>query len=112
MEIDGSLVPTSSTGASHSIVIHQDNATFPSTIILDESNYPLWSQIMEMRIGARNKIGFLTGASKKPAADDPKFGAWLTENHKVKSWLIDSMSPVLMQRFVRLPTAMEVWEAV
>jgi hypothetical protein len=30
----------------------------------------------------------------------------------VKSWLIDSMSPLLMQRFIRLSTAKEIWEAV
>ena len=67
---------------------------------------------MEMRIGARNKTGFLTGATKKPEPEDPTFATWITESQKVKSWLIDSMSPLLMQRFIRLSTAKEIWEAV
>jgi hypothetical protein len=67
---------------------------------------------MEMRIGARNKTGYLTGAVKKPEPEDPMFATWITESQKVKSWLIDSMSPLLMQRFIRLSTAKEIWEAV
>ncbi|KAJ0113752.1 hypothetical protein Patl1_02117 [Pistacia atlantica] len=49
---------------------------------------------------------------KKPAPGDPTLGSWITENHRVKSWLIDSMSPSLMQRFIRLPTTRDIWEAV
>nr|GEX72935.1 hypothetical protein [Tanacetum cinerariifolium] len=64
---------------------------------------------MEMRIGARNKI---TRTTKKPDSKDPNYGTWVTKNQKVKSWLIDSMSPSLMQRFIRLPTTNEIWEAV
>jgi hypothetical protein len=94
------------------IIILQDNSAFPTGIILNETNYPLWSQLMEMRIGARNKAGYHTGVMKKPNHEDPTFTTWITENQKVKSWLIDSMSPLLMQRFIRLPTAKEIWEAV
>lgn len=49
---------------------------------------------------------------KKPESGDPNLGAWITENHRVKSWLIDSMSPSLMQWFIRLSTAKEIWEAI
>lgn len=67
---------------------------------------------MEMCIGARNKVGYPTGAMAKPALNDPNYDTWITENHKVKSWLIESMSPYLMQRFIRLVTEREIWEAV
>ena len=49
---------------------------------------------------------------KKPEYGDPNHGAWITENQRVKSWLIDSMSPSLMQRFIRLSTTKEIWEVV
>jgi hypothetical protein len=65
-----------------------------------------------MRIGARNKVGYLTGATAKPTLNDLNYDIWITENHKVKSWLIELMSPHLMQRFIRLVTAREIWEAV
>ncbi len=67
------------------IIIHQDNAAFPTSIILDDTNYPLWSKLMEMHIGARNKAGYLTGETKKPPPEDPNFGMWIIENHRVKS---------------------------
>nr|GMC58110.1 putative transcription factor interactor and regulator CCHC(Zn) family [Ipomoea batatas] len=90
----------------------QDNTPFPPGIILDDTNYPLWSQLMEMRIGVRNKYGFLTGTIPKPTEDDKQLETWLIDNNRVKCWLIDSMSPLLMQRFIRLQTAKEIWEVV
>uniref|UniRef100_A0A2C9W5T7 Retrotransposon gag domain-containing protein n=1 Tax=Manihot esculenta TaxID=3983 RepID=A0A2C9W5T7_MANES len=65
-----------------------------------------------MRIGSRNKARNLTGEAKKPPLEDPSYAIWVIENHKVKSWLIDSMDPLLMQRFICLSTAKEIWEAI
>ncbi|XP_014511358.1 uncharacterized protein LOC106770050 [Vigna radiata var. radiata] len=39
---------------------------------------------MDMRIGARNKSGYLTGATAKPSIDDPTYDNWVTENKRVK----------------------------
>ena len=94
------------------VVVHQDNSPFPIGIILDVTNYILWSQLMEMWIGARNRMGYLTRETKKPALGDPNLGSRISENQKVKSWLIDSTSLTLMQRFIRLPTTKDIWEAV
>jgi len=105
----GDQTPTS---LPQSVIVHHDNSTFPTSIALDETNFSLWSQLMEMRIGARNKIGFLTGEKVKPTTNDPSYATWITDNNRVKSWLIDSMSPHLMQRFIRLATAKEIWEAI
>jgi len=102
------IVPVPQNSRTSPIIIHQDNSAFPASIILDENNYPLWSQLMEMRIDAHHKTGYLTGAAKKPEPEDLMFATWITEIQKVKSWLIDSMSPLLMQRFIRLSTAKEI----
>ncbi|KAG8653270.1 hypothetical protein MANES_05G004600v8 [Manihot esculenta] len=67
---------------------------------------------MEMRIGSRNKAGYLTGEVKKPPPEDSNYAIWVTENYKVKNWLIDSMDLLLMQQFIRLSTAKEIWKAV
>ncbi|GJU66617.1 putative RNA-directed DNA polymerase [Tanacetum coccineum] len=101
-----------SSNTSQVIVQNVQDAPFPTGVILDDKNYPLWSQLMEMRIGARNKSGFITGKTPKPKTDEKKIKAWLIDNHRVKSWLIDSMSPPLMRRFIRLQTAAEIWDAV
>nr|GMC90853.1 putative transcription factor interactor and regulator CCHC(Zn) family [Ipomoea batatas] len=99
-------IPSSSIIPHEPRIIVQDNTPFPSGIILDDTNYPLWSQLMEKRIGARNKSGFLTSTIPKPIADDKQLETWLIDNNRVKSWLIDSMSSLLMQ------TVKEIWEAV
>ncbi|CAL9016682.1 unnamed protein product, partial [Prunus brigantina] len=67
---------------------------------------------MEIRIATRGKLGYLTGSIAMPAESAPTFDAWTTENLRVKGWLIDSMSPELMGRFIRLRTAKEIWAAV
>ncbi|XP_061366622.1 uncharacterized protein LOC133309809 [Gastrolobium bilobum] len=72
------------------IVIHQDHSSFPLIVTLDETNYPLWSQLMDMRIGARNKSGFLTGATPKPNLGDPSLDSWITNNkHATSKTLYD-----------------------
>lgn len=94
------------------VIAHNiQDAPFPSRIILDDSNYPLWSQLMEMRIGARNKSKFLTGKTPKPSCEK-LLENWLIDNNHVKSWLIDLMSPLLIWRFIRLQTTKEIWEAI
>ncbi|KAG8658476.1 hypothetical protein MANES_03G152001v8 [Manihot esculenta] len=67
---------------------------------------------MKMRIGSRNKVGYLIGEAKKTPLEDPSYPIWVTENYKVKSWLIDSMDLLLMQRIIRLSTGKKIWEAV
>lgn len=78
------------------VIVYHDNSTFPTSIFLDEINFSLWSQLMEMHIGARNKIGFLTREKVKPATNDSSYATWVTDNNRVKSCLIDSMIPNLI----------------
>ncbi|KAH0645047.1 hypothetical protein KY284_032931 [Solanum tuberosum] len=109
----GDTTPSSGTTTnSTAIIVQQDNSPFPTGVILDETNFSLRSQLMEMCIEARNKVGYLTDEAKKPEQTDSGYAIWITENHKVKRWLIDSMSPTLMQWFIRLSTTKEIWEAV
>ena len=61
------LIPT----PTQQIIVHQDNFAFPTGIILDETNYPLWSQLMEMRIGTCNKAGYLIGETKNQNLEIP-----------------------------------------
>ena len=60
----------------------------------------------------RNKSGFLTGTTPKSPTGDKALETWLINNNRVKSWLTDSMSPTLMQRFIDLQTRKKIWDAV
>ena len=58
--------------------------TTPIDIKLDGLNYVLWSQVVEMFIFERNKLGYINGDLPQPASTDPSFWRWRTENVIVK----------------------------
>ncbi|CAL8163890.1 unnamed protein product [Prunus armeniaca] len=67
---------------------------------------------MEMHIAACDKLGYLIGDTLQPSKLSSTYSKWCTENFRVKGWLIDSMSPHLMSRLIRLSTAKEIWDAI
>ncbi|KAG6737115.1 hypothetical protein POTOM_059890 [Populus tomentosa] len=84
----------------------------PIAIKLNGTNYALWSQIVEMYISGKDKLGYINGDLLKPELNDPTFRRWRTENSIVKGWLINSMDPSLVGNFIRFPTAKQVWESI
>jgi len=67
------IVPVQKNSQVLPIIIHQDSSAFPTNIILDESNYPLWSQLMEMHMATRNKTRYLIDEANKTKPEDPMF---------------------------------------
>ena len=70
---------------------------------LNGQNYELWSQIIEMFISGRDKLGFITSEITQPALTDSSYSKWRTENAIVKGWIINSLSPELIENFIRFP---------
>ncbi|RVW97991.1 hypothetical protein CK203_029056 [Vitis vinifera] len=81
-------------------------------IKLDGTNYALWSQVVEMYISGKDKLGYINGDFLQPEPTDLTFRQWRTENAIVKEWLINSMDPTLISNFIRFPTAKMVWDSV
>ncbi|CAL2259013.1 unnamed protein product [Prunus armeniaca] len=48
---------------------------------------------------------------REPAPDAFTYDKWVMENAIVKCWLIGAMEPSVMNLFIRLPTAKNIWEA-
>ncbi|KAJ8617990.1 hypothetical protein MRB53_014176 [Persea americana] len=69
------------------------------------------SQLMEMHIAKREKLSYIRGKTKPPAESEDGYEKWYAENQKVKRWLLMSMAPEIMKRYLRLPTAHEIWSA-
>ena len=90
--------------------------TEPSTALigikLDGTNYALWSQVVEMCISGKDKLGYINGDIPQPPSTDPTFRKWRTDNAIVKGWLINSMDPSLIGNFIRFPTAKLVWDSI
>jgi hypothetical protein len=92
-------------------IVTYDTAT-PITIKLNGTNYALWSQIIEMYILGKDKLGYINGDLPQPDPNDPTFRRWRTKNSIVKGWLINLMDPSLFSNFIRFPTAKQVWESI
>ncbi|GAB2302130.1 hypothetical protein Dimus_038954 [Dionaea muscipula] len=106
------LVPTNSTGHGAPIVLQTDSSNFNIGVLLDETNYDLWAPLFEMHVAGRKKMSFLRGTVPAPPTTDPQYDEWFSDDQKVKSWLLSSMIPALMRRYIRLPTAAEIWRAL
>ena len=89
-----------------------DSPMVPISIKLDGSNYGLWSQVVEMFISGKDKLGYINGDYPQPLETDPSFRRWHTENAMVKGWLINSMDHSLVVNFISYPTAKQVWDFV
>ncbi|KAM0997887.1 hypothetical protein ACFX2C_007721 [Malus domestica] len=107
-----SFTPGESNFTTQVVTIQNDNSNFSAGIKLDENNYSLWHQVIEMKIAGREKHGHFSGDTKQPAVTDPLYNKWRAENCQVKSWLFDAMTPNQMKRFIRYDTAMQVWDAI
>ncbi|KAF2291835.1 hypothetical protein GH714_035795 [Hevea brasiliensis] len=89
-----------------------DSTTVPINIKLNDSNYVLWSQVVEMYISGKDKLGYINGDLPQPPETDPSFRKWRTENAIVKGWLINSMEPSLVGNFIWFSIAKQVWDSI
>ena len=64
-----------------------------------------------MHIAGQEKLDYLMN-NTSPETTDPSYAKWYAENQKVKGWLLTSMSPKIMKRYLRLPTAHGIWNAL
>ena len=77
-----------------------------------ESNYDVWSQLVEMHITEREKLSYIRGKTKPPKELEDGYEKWYAENQKMKRWLLMSISLEIMKRYLCLPTAQEIWSAL
>ena len=89
-----------------------ESSISPVGIKLDGTNDALWSQVVEMYIAGKDKLGYLNGELVPPPPTDPTFRKLRTENVIVKGWLINSLDPSLMDNFIRFPTAKDVRDSI
>lgn len=87
-------------------------STAQISVKLDGSNYGLWSQVVEMFISGKDKLGYINGDLPQPSPTDPQFRKWKTEDAIVKGWLINSMDPALIGNFIRFSNAKMVWDSI
>ncbi|GMY39012.1 putative transcription factor interactor and regulator CCHC(Zn) family [Fagus crenata] len=94
------------------IIIQSDGSSFNVGIVLSETNYDMWSQIMDMHNAKKEKLSLLRGNSQPPTEKDDGYEKWYVDNQNVKRWLLMSMSLEIMKQYIRLPTAQDIWKAL
>ncbi|RVW80019.1 hypothetical protein CK203_055832 [Vitis vinifera] len=65
-----------------------------------------------MHIVEQEKLSYIRGKTKPPKELEDGYEKWYAENQKVKRWFLMSMSLEIMKRYLRLPTAQEIWSAL
>ena len=62
------------------IIIQHEGSSFNSRIVLNETNYDLWSQMLEMQIDEKEKLSFIRGTSSPPKEKDEGYEKWYSNN--------------------------------
>ena len=65
-------------------IVFQFEGTFNLGIILTESNYDVWSQLVEMHIAKWEKLSYIWGKTNPPKELEDGYEKWYAENQKVK----------------------------
>ena len=61
-------------------IVFQSEGTFNPGIILNESNYDVWSQLVEMHIVEREKLSNIRGKTNLPKESEDGYEKWYAEN--------------------------------
>ncbi|ONH90729.1 hypothetical protein PRUPE_8G071700 [Prunus persica] len=103
---------TVSSSSAPIVTVHTESSTnLPMGFKLNGSNYEIWAFMIELYATIQGKLGYLTGYTDAPDSQDPKFEKWKIADAVVKSWMLRTIEPNLLNMFHTLPTAKEIWDA-
>ncbi|XP_073302882.1 uncharacterized protein [Primulina huaijiensis] len=77
--------------------------------LIGTENYGVWSRAMLLALRAKNKLGFITGSSRKPAENQPTLHQWERCNAIVLSWIMSSVSKEIFSGIIYCTEAAGVW---
>ncbi|KAL4291205.1 hypothetical protein GQ457_14G013760 [Hibiscus cannabinus] len=116
MAIPPSYSSTEITSLPEIIYSSDENHDSSSPVItchrLTGNNYLKWSQSVKIFLSGRDRLGYVTGDTEKPATTAANYSTWMRENSQVMSWLLNSMSPSVGRNFLLYQTVVEIWSAI
>lgn len=86
------------------------NSTLNLSEKLNQSNFLIWSRMMHIALGARDRLNHIT--DDPPPKTDPDQKNWTQKDALVISWIIDNINPDLVRQFLDYPTARELWKGL
>ncbi|KAG5001528.1 hypothetical protein JHK87_022600 [Glycine soja] len=84
-------------------------SSISATPTLIGSNYHSWSHSIKMALTSKNKMGFLNATIPVLATTDPIYLSWECYNTLIISWLLNSLSPSIVQSVIFLDRAIDIY---
>ncbi|XP_075479326.1 uncharacterized protein LOC142520210 [Primulina tabacum] len=104
--------PTSTFSFNDPLYLHLSDAPGTSLVVdplIGSGNYSIWSRATKIALQAKNKLGFINGTCRKPAANSPTLYQWERCIAVVLSWIFSSVSKEIFCGLVYANDASSVW---
>ena len=73
-------------------------------------NFQKWSRSLKIALKTKGKLGFIDGTCTRPGQDNHKLIQWIKCDSMVVSWLLNSMMLDLLEAFLYVNSAQELWD--
>ena len=83
-----------------------------TTSLFNGQNYLAWSGSVIMSLKGRGKMGYINGKIKAPQPEDTLNDKWEMENSTVMTWLCHSMVPEIVEGFLDMAIAQDIWDTM
>ncbi|KAH0757100.1 hypothetical protein KY290_020593 [Solanum tuberosum] len=72
--------------------------------------YQSWRRSILRSLSVKNKLGFVTGDCKKPAANSPQLRLWQRCDDMVTSWILNSLAKEIADSVEYVNDSVELWK--
>lgn len=86
-------------------------SSIPFRYRFNDTNWKVWSKMMEVHASGLDKHGYLIGKIPVIAEHSLGYTKWVTEDAIVRGWLLKTMETHLLSPFIDLPTTKDIWES-
>ncbi|KAL0331167.1 UNVERIFIED_CONTAM: hypothetical protein Sangu_1662200 [Sesamum angustifolium] len=79
------------------------------SVPVNGTNWLSWSRAIRRSLGAKSKLGFLTGECVKPAMGTEGYEPWIKADCMVDSWILSAISKDTVQAYMYTESARSLW---
>ena len=109
-------VPEKSTNIGYSDLFYLGSGDHPEQQLaghkFNGENFLSWNRMIRMALGAKNKLCFIDGSTKKPDVDAVDLQKWIRNDYMVQSWIINSMEKTISEGFLLQQSAHQLYEEI
>ncbi|KAK9209495.1 hypothetical protein WN944_001861 [Citrus x changshan-huyou] len=73
---------------------------------------PNVNMAVTLSLGGKRKLGYTNGNSVCPDSKDPKYEDWIANDQLVRSWILNSMEPHIVEIFTFSNFSKELWDSI